>query len=76
MKQGRNQSVQKWHNRIHNGVNILKDLNIKVADKAIVNQMAAVNGRAGEPIEADHEAAEERSYAVRFIRGSCFTDYK
>ena len=76
MKQGRNQSVQKWHGRVRNGVNVLKDLNIKVADKAIINQIAAVNGRAGEPIEADHEATEERSYAIRFIRGSRFTDYK
>ena len=76
MKQGRNQSVQKWHDRVRNGVNVLKDLNIKVANEAIVNQIAAVNGHAGEPIEADHEAAEERSYAVRFIRGSRFTDYK
>ena len=30
MKQGGNQSVQTWHDRVHNGVNILKDLNIKV----------------------------------------------
>ena len=44
MKQGRSQSVQKWHNCVHNGVNILKDLNIKVADEAIINQVAAANG--------------------------------
>ena len=73
MKQGHNQSVQKWHDRVHNRVNVLKDLNIKVADKAIVNQIAAVNGCAGEPIEADHEAAEEHSYAIRFICASLTT---
>ena len=44
MKQGRNQSVQKWHDRVRNGVNVLKDLNIKVADETIVNQVATANG--------------------------------
>ena len=47
-----------------------------MADKAIVNQVAAANERAGVPIQADHEAAEECSYAVRFIHGSRFTNYK
>ena len=76
MKQGCNQSVQKWHDRVRSGVNVLKDLNIKVANEAIVHQVATVNGRAGAPIQADHDAAEECSYAVRFIRQSHFTDYK
>ena len=44
MKQGRSQSIQKWHDRVRNGVNVLKDLNIKVADEAIVNQVATANG--------------------------------
>ena len=76
MKQGRSQSIQKSHDRVRYGVNVLKDLNIKVADEAIVNQVATANGQAGAPIQADCEAAEECSYVVRFIRGSCFTDYK
>ena len=43
MKQGCSQSVQKWHDCVCNGVNILKDLNIKVADEAIVSQVTAAN---------------------------------
>ena len=76
MKQGCTQSIQKWHNRVHTGVNVLKDLNINVAVEAIVNQVTAANGRAGAPIQADQEAAEKSSYAVWFIHGSHFTDYK
>ena len=44
MKQGHNQSVQKWHDQVRNGVNVLKDLNIEVADEAIINQVATANG--------------------------------
>ena len=71
MKQGCSQSVQKWHDWVRIGVNILKDLN-----EAIINQVAAANRQAGVPIQADHEAAKECSYAVCFICGSHFTNYK
>ena len=47
-----------------------------MADEAIINQVTAANGRARAPIQADHQDAKERSYAVHFICGSCFTNYK
>ena len=76
LKQGHNQSMQKWNDCVCNGVNVLKYLNIKVTDKAIITQVTTASGRPGAPNQANCEAAEERSYAVQFIHGSCFTDYK
>jgi hypothetical protein len=70
MKQGRNMLLQKYHEHYNALAQVLDEVGVNIADDALIEAIAAENGRADAPEEADREEAKQQALAVRFIRGT------
>jgi hypothetical protein len=74
-RQGRYMSLQRYHELFLAQVQVLDKVGVSIADEALVNQVAVMNGNVREggeanPDDADQACAWELSLAMRFIRGA------
>ena len=69
-RQGKYTSLQRYHKRFINHVDVAEDIGITIEDKVIIEEVAAEKGQAGNPTADDVEAAKQRSLAVIFIKGA------
>ena len=70
MKQGRNMSLQKYHDHYNALAQVLGEVGVNIADDALIEAIAVDNGRANAPIRDDREEAKQQALAIRFIRGT------
>ena len=70
MRQGKNESLQRYYERFKNQVAVMREVGVSIVDEALVNQVANSNGRTNAPTDADHDEAMEQTLAIRFIRGA------
>jgi hypothetical protein len=68
-------SLQRYHELFLAQVQVLDKVGVSIADEALVNQVAVMNGNIGEggeanPDDAYRASARELSLAMRFIRGA------
>jgi hypothetical protein len=69
-QEGKHMPLQEYHDLFQGQVAVLDEVGVTVPDDSLVESVAAANGRAGVPEEADHIAAREQALAMRFIRGT------
>jgi hypothetical protein len=69
-KQGKHMPLQQYHDLFQGQVDVLDEVGVTIADEGLVESVAAANGRAGAPEEADRLAAREQTLAMRFISGT------
>jgi hypothetical protein len=69
-KQGKHMPLQQYHDFFQGQVDVLDEVGVTIADDSLVESVAAANGRAGAPTEANRIAAREQTLAMRFIRGA------
>jgi hypothetical protein len=69
-KQGTHMPLQQYHDQFQGQVAVLDKVGVTIADESLVESVAAQNGRAGAPVEADHIAAREQTPAMQFISGT------
>ena len=69
-KQGKHVSLQRYHELFLGQVEVLEEVGVTIPDESLVESIAASNGRAGAPVDADWAAAREQALAIRFIRGT------
>jgi hypothetical protein len=73
-RQGKHMSLQQYHDLfLGQEVVVLDKVGVTSTipdDESLVESVAAANGRAGAPEEANHIAAREQALAIRFIRGT------
>jgi hypothetical protein len=70
LRQGKHTSLQRYHELFLGQVEVLEEVGVTIPDESLVESIAAANGRAGAPEEADWTAAREQALAIRFIRGA------
>jgi hypothetical protein len=70
LRQGKHTSLQRYHELFLGQVKVLEEVGVTIPDESLVESIAAANGRAGAPDEADWTAAREQALAIRFIRGA------
>ena len=66
-RQGKHMSLQQYHDLFQGQVAVLDEVGVTIHDDSLVESVAAANGRAGAPEEADYIAAREQALAIRFI---------
>jgi hypothetical protein len=69
-QQSKHMPLQQYHNLFQGQVAVLDEVGVTIPDDSLVESVAAANGRAGAPEEADHIAAREQALTIRFIRGT------
>ena len=69
-RQGKYTSLQRYHERFINHVDVAKDIGITIEDKVIIKEVTAEKGRAWNPTADDVEAAKQQSLAIIFIKGA------
>jgi len=70
LQQGRRQSLQRHHELPTSQVEVMEEVGVAIPDVALVNEIAAANGRAHIANDADWEQARQQALAIRFIRGT------
>jgi hypothetical protein len=75
-KQGKNMSLQRYHELFLHQVEVMDEVGITIPDESLVEAVAAASGRPGLPEDADWAAAREQALAIRFIRGTNFSHKK
>jgi hypothetical protein len=68
--QGKHMPLQQYHNLFQGQVAVLDKVGVTIPNESLVESVAAKNGRAGAPEEADHITAREQTLAMLFIRGT------
>ena len=68
-KQGKNMSLQRYHELFLAQVEVMEQVGITIEDESLVESIAATNLRKT-PNEIDRAAAREQALAIRFIRGT------
>jgi hypothetical protein len=69
-KQGKNTSLQRYYELFLGQVEVIDEVGVTIPDQSLVEVIAAENGRAGAPNDADRAKAREQALAIRFIRGT------
>jgi hypothetical protein len=59
--QGKHMPLQQYHDLFQGQVAVLDNVGVTIPDDSLVESVAAANGRAGAPEEADHFAAREQT---------------
>ena len=67
--QGRHMTLERYHELFLAQVEVLDEVGITVEDEALVEEVAAENGRV-EPNNEDRREARDQELAIRFIRGT------
>ena len=70
MRQGRNQSLQWYHELFTSQVEVMESVGCSIADKSLVNEVTAKDGRAGRATTDDIKTAKQQTLAIRFLRGA------
>ena len=65
--QGRHMTLERYHELLLAQVEVLDEVGITVEDEALVEEVAAENGRV-EPNDEDRREARDQELAIRFIR--------
>ncbi len=69
MKQG-DATLLDWCERITSAGDVIKDYGATIAGATLIEEVAARNGRAGNPNDMDRNAAHQEALGVRFIKGA------
>ena len=67
--QGRHMTLERYHELFLAQVEVLDEVGITIEHKALVEEVAAENGRV-EPNDEDQREARDQELAIRFIRGT------
>jgi hypothetical protein len=69
-KQGKNTSLQCYYELFLGQVEVIDEVGVTIPDQSLVEMIAAENGRAGAPNDANKAKAREQALTILFIRGA------
>jgi hypothetical protein len=67
-KQGKHMSIQQYHDSFLAHVEVMKAVGATIADTSLVEEEAKKHTCSGSPTKSDHNTADERAHAIRFIQ--------
>jgi hypothetical protein len=66
-KQGKNMSLECYYELFVGQVEVLDEVGITIANKSLIQTIAAENGRGGALNDNDRQAAKEQAIAIQFV---------